>query len=123
MNDSACMKNIFLVFVGLLFLTGAKGQASNNNNLLSSADMSYLEQLTRDVMDSARINPGQKISDDFGVNNTGIVLIRPGGRSSYPAYWIRDYAMSVESGFVTPNEQKQRQKRNAIKHGFQMPVV
>jgi hypothetical protein len=107
MNDSTCMKNIFLVFVGLLFLTGAKGQASNNNNLLSSADMSYLEQLTRDVMDSARINPGQKISDDFGVNNTGIVLIRPGGRSSYPAYWIRDYAMSVESGFVTPNEQKQ----------------
>ncbi len=57
-------------------------------------------------MESSRIVPGQKIADEFGPNNTGGTLIRPGGRSCYPAFWIRDYAMSLESGFVTSEEQK-----------------
>lgn len=68
--------------------------------------MNYLEGITKDVLESSRIYPGQKIVDDFGGNATGITLIRPGGRTSYPAYWIRDYAMSVETGFVTKEEQK-----------------
>ncbi|MDB5275655.1 MAG: hypothetical protein JWR61_610 [Ferruginibacter sp.] len=101
------MKNIYLLLVSFLLLTGVKGQQGSNTSLLSKTDMNYLEGLTRDVMESSRIYPGQKISDDFGNNNTGIVLIRPGGRSSYPAYWIRDYVMSLESGFVTAEEQKQ----------------
>jgi hypothetical protein len=101
------MKYIFLLLVGFLLLTGVKGQQDSDKNLLSKTDMAYLEGLTRDVMESSRIYPGQKITDEFGNNNTGIVLIRPGGRSSYPAYWIRDYAMSIESGFVTAEEQKQ----------------
>jgi hypothetical protein len=44
----------------LTFVNGAKGQTGNNNNLLSTTDMGYLKQLTRDVMDSARISPGQR---------------------------------------------------------------
>jgi len=106
-NGSAFMKNISLAIVCFLFSTVVNGQQDSNKTLLSKLDMDYLETLTRDVMESSRIYPRQKISDDFGSNNTGIVLIRPGGRSSYPAYWIRDYAMSIESGFVTTEEQKQ----------------
>ena len=101
------MKNISLILVGLLFLMDVDGQRDINKTLLSKNDMDYLEELTRDVMESSRIYPGQKITDEFGKNTTGIVLIRPGGRTAYLAYWIRDYAMSVESGFVTKEEQKQ----------------
>ncbi len=101
------MKNISLIIVGLVFLISVKGQQDINKTLLSKSDMDYLEGLTRDVMESSRIYPGQKITDEFGKNATGIVLIRPGGRTAYPAYWIRDYAMSIESGFVTNDEQKQ----------------
>jgi hypothetical protein len=56
-------------------------------------------------MESSRIYLGQAIPE-FGNNNTGGTLIRPGGRSCYPAFWIRDYAMSLESGFVSVKEQK-----------------
>ncbi|HEY4209012.1 MAG TPA: hypothetical protein VGM31_19440 [Puia sp.] len=73
--------------------------------LLSHIDLVYLRGLTRDVLDSSRIRPGQKVSDEFGSNHTGGTLIRPGGRATYPAFWIRDYAMSLASGFVTREEQ------------------
>ena len=62
--------------------------------------------MTRDVMESARIYPLQKLPDPFGINNTGGTLIRPGGRDTYPAFWIRDYAMSLETGFVSLEEQR-----------------
>jgi hypothetical protein len=45
--------------------------------------------------------PGQT-----GPNNTGGILIRPGGRNCYPAFWIRDYAMSLECGFINLGEQE-----------------
>jgi hypothetical protein len=57
-------------------------------------------------MDSSRILPNQKISDGFGGNSTGGILIRPGGRNSYPSFWIRDYTMSLESDMITLDEQK-----------------
>ena len=46
------------------------------------------------------------IAGRYGPNNTGGVLIRPGGRDCYPCFWIRDYAMSLESGFISVEEQK-----------------
>ena len=46
------------------------------------------------------------IAGQYGPNNTGGVLIRPGGRDCYPSFWIRDYAMSLESGFISHEEQK-----------------
>jgi len=74
--------------------------------LLEKEDLEFLETLTRVVIDSSRILPGQKVSSDFGPNNTNGTLIRPGGRTSYPSFWIRDYAMSIESGYITLKEQK-----------------
>jgi hypothetical protein len=72
---------------------------------LSPNDLTFLKEMTKEVMDSSRILPNQKISEGFGGNSTGGVLIRPGGRDCYPSFWIRDYAMSLESGLVTKDEQ------------------
>lgn len=80
--------------------------AQNKSSILSNEDLNFLEKMTKDVMDSSRIHPGQFISTEFGANNTGGPLIRPGGRNAYPSFWIRDYAMSLETGFVTIAEQK-----------------
>ncbi len=88
--------NIF--YSGLLF-----GQQTAG--IISKDDLSFLENITKAVMDSSRIYPHQSIPS-FGSNETGGTLIRPGGRDTYPAFWIRDYAMSLETGFVKKEEQK-----------------
>lgn len=77
-----------------------------SENILSPDDLKFLETLTNDVLESSRIYPGQKVSPNFGPNNTGGTLIRPGGRNAYPSFWIRDYAMSLESGLIPLVEQK-----------------
>lgn len=74
--------------------------------IITREDFYFLEQMTKDVTESSRIYPNQQLPAPFGGNNTGGVLIRPGGRDTYPAFWIRDYAMSIESGFVDKEEQK-----------------
>lgn len=78
----------------------------NETGLIDREDLSFLESLTKDVLDSSRIFVGQYISKDFGPNNTGGTLIRPGGRDCYPSFWIRDYAMSLECGFIKEEEQR-----------------
>lgn len=102
------MKKIkVLILLNFVFSLGLVGQNKNQSMiLLDNSDMEFLKEMTKDVLESSRIYPGQKIADGFGGNGTGGVLIRPGGRSCYPAFWIRDYAMSIESGFVTAEEQK-----------------
>jgi hypothetical protein len=103
------MKNLLLAVSALILFCyqhSANGQNSENSRLLSDTDFEFLKELTKNVTESSRIYPGQKITDEFGPNNTGGILIRPGGRSCYPAFWIRDYAMSLETGFVTKEEQK-----------------
>ena len=95
---------ILLPFLILILInTLIQGQ---KKDLLQTEDLAFLKQMVKDVMDSSRIYPNQLISDNFGPNLTGGILIRPGGRNSYPAFWIRDYAMSIQSGFVTQEEQK-----------------
>jgi len=74
--------------------------------IITREQFEFLEQLTKDVVDSSRITPGQSVSDQFGPNNSGGNLIRPGGRNCYPSFWIRDYAMSLESEFIGAEEQR-----------------
>ena len=102
------MKSIkVIILLNLIFVLALSGQYKTQAQfLLNNYDLQFLKELTKDVMESSRIYPDQKISDGFGGNSTGGTLIRPGGRSCYPAFWIRDYAMSLESGFVTREEQK-----------------
>lgn len=68
-------------------------------DLLTKGDFDFLRGLTRDVLENARLYP-----EGGGVNHTKGVLIRPGG--AYPSFWIRDYAMSLESGMIGREEQE-----------------
>lgn len=96
---------IQILFFTILFMPCALVQGQHKN-ILDANDLTFLEQMVKDVMEASRIYPGQKISKDFGPNQTEGILIRPGGRTSYPAFWIRDYAMSIETGYVSEKEQK-----------------
>jgi hypothetical protein len=101
------MKKSIIIGVLQFFAAVLFGQDDGHTvKLLSDRDMTYLKELTRGVLDSSRIRPGQWISHEFGSNHTGGTLIRPGGRATYPAFWIRDYAMSLECGFITSEEQR-----------------
>ncbi|HSI77018.1 MAG TPA: hypothetical protein VK957_14050, partial [Lunatimonas sp.] len=73
--------------------------------ILSEADIIFLEKMTADVLEQSRIYPQQYISATFGSNETGGTLIRPGGKDAYPSFWIRDYALSLETGMVGIEEQ------------------
>ena len=107
-NMSALCQMYFhcLFIFCLLIPVGGIGQTTEETSLLSNQDLQFLEDLTASVVESSRIYPGQKAVDYFGPNNTGGTLIRPGGRDAYPSFWIRDYAMSLESGLIKPEEQK-----------------
>jgi len=95
------------IFLSIIIVFNSNGQSGYQpGSLLSPDDLKYLTEITKDVLDSSRISPGQKISSDFGGNLTGGILIRPGGRKTYPSFWIRDYAMSLECGFISVAEQK-----------------
>lgn len=95
-----------MLSLSMLALVNAQSGNTLNKDILDSKDFLFLNTLTKVIIDSSRIYPGQKIADKWGNNNTGAVLIKPGGGESYPAFWIRDYAMSLETGFVDKNEQK-----------------
>ncbi len=101
------MRIIYLAAILLLaVLCQLQSQNMVSTGLIKQHDFEFFELLTKDVLESSRIYPGQFISETYGSNNTGGTLIRPGGRHSYPAFWIRDYAMALECGFVFPEEQR-----------------
>lgn len=73
--------------------------------VVSGDDLEWLRALALDTLEASRVRPGEIVAG-VGPNTSGAVLIRPGGRAAYPAFWIRDYAMSLESGVVPPEEQR-----------------
>lgn len=63
--------------------------------------MEFLKGIAAATVKAAHVPPGG--TKKFGGRNTtGIPLITPGG--SYPAFWIRDYAMSLDCGLIGPEE-------------------
>ncbi len=100
------MKTFATLQLLCLFIVFNLNGQNKTHNLLSDSDFKFLEGLTKDVVERSRIQPKQVISKEFGGNNSGGTLIKPGGSDAYPAFWIRDYAMSIESGFITLEEQK-----------------
>lgn len=95
---------IFRWFLIALFVACSSGHIPQ----IPPEDLAFLEELARDVVDSSRILPGQDLPPSirsYGPNRSGITLIKPGGRDCYPSFWVRDYAMSLESGFITDQEQ------------------
>lgn len=95
--------------IGVFFVMcagGSTGFAATGPGALPAADdMAFLREMTAAVLEASRVAPGEKVGA-IGPNVTGGTLIRPGGRDCYPAFWIRDYAMSLESGLVAPDEQR-----------------
>lgn len=65
------------------------------------ASLVFLRDLTREVVQAARVGIGET-RNGAPLNTTGQILIMPGG--NYPAFWIRDFAMSLDSGFITAPE-------------------
>ncbi len=103
------MLKSFLVYTTfILFVLNTYAQTNNSitENLVDNDDFKFLKELAKDVLESSRVYAHQKITSDSIPNNTGGILIRPGGRDTYPSFWIRDYAMSLESGFISEEEQK-----------------
>ena len=65
--------------------------------------MAFLSQMTSDVVQACRVQPGQSVNGS-PANTVGYTLIMPGGNGGYPAFWVRDFAMSLGSGCITPQE-------------------
>src|SRR5690554_8042972 len=93
------------VWVTLICLLGYS-ELNQAQSIISKDDFNFLEEITEAVLDSSRIYPNQKLVAPFGANNTGGILIRPGGRETYPSFWIRDYAMTLEADLINKEEQK-----------------
>ncbi|MBT3274263.1 MAG: hypothetical protein HN368_13990 [Spirochaetales bacterium] len=75
----------------------------DNNHLSFYSAMRFLQDMTLEVLEQSRVRPGQSAAGERP-NATGGNLIRPGGRDCYPAFWIRDFAMSLECGLVPVDE-------------------
>ena len=114
----------------ILFCTFSAPANPQIPDLFSAEDWSFLETLTADVVEASRVTPGMKVGS-FGPNNTNGTLIRPGGRGCYPAFWIRDYAMSLDAGFFTLEEERhalfvtaafQEDQEVSLKSGSRIPV-
>ncbi len=89
----------------MLVSTGLAGLTRSWAAEFPAQDLEFLRGLTRDVVAASRVKPAQKAGSS-PANSCGVTLIMPGGRGSYPAYWIRDFAMSLESGFITWEEMR-----------------
>lgn len=100
------MSRLHVFLAAILFVTTFVQAQTTRNDFLSKDDLDFLKGITEAITRESRILPGQKAVDAFGPNSTGGTLIRPGGRGAYPSFWIRDYAMSLETGMVTKEEQK-----------------
>lgn len=67
-------------------------------------DLLFLRELTRDVIEASRVQPGSNGGGTWPIKNScGFTLITP-GKDTYPAFWVRDFSMAVDSGFVTQAE-------------------
>ncbi|MFA6959449.1 MAG: hypothetical protein WC205_01705 [Opitutaceae bacterium] len=66
--------------------------------------MEFLAGLTKASIEESRVHPGACVSNTLPANSSGKTLIRPGGRTCYPAVWTQDFALTLETGFVTPTE-------------------
>lgn len=101
------MKHASLIVAGiaLMYTSGAVAVTDQARQKLNESDVAFLWELTGAVVQESRVVPGAKVGK-YGPNTTGGILIRPGGRDCYPAFWIRDYTMSLDCGRISVEEQK-----------------
>ena len=65
--------------------------------------MSFLREIAAATVEASRVRAGESVVG-MPANTTGGPLVRPGGRGAYPAFWVRDFAMSLDSGLLTNEE-------------------
>ena len=86
---------------------GAAGEAPQSAGSAGTAfrrpDLAFLRDLTPQRGSGIPRPPGKNVGSS-PTNTCGFALLMPGGKGGYPAFWIRDFAMSLESGFVSPQE-------------------
>ncbi|MFH1942730.1 MAG: hypothetical protein ABIL68_11580 [bacterium] len=95
----------FIPLIILLFISCKKESRHRmaNEQLQLREAMLFLEDLAGEVLNASRVRQGESVAGR-GPNTTGGTLIRPGGRNCYPAFWIRDFTMSLECGLIPPEE-------------------
>lgn len=64
--------------------------------------MDYLRKIAAEVVESAQVAPGGRIPG--WQNTTGYTLLLPGGNDGYPAFWVRDAAMTLGADFIHADE-------------------
>jgi hypothetical protein len=71
---------------------------------LPKDDLDFLRAMTRDVVEASRVKPNSNGGGRWPLTNScGFALITP-GKDTYTAFWVRDFSMSVDSGFITAEE-------------------
>ena len=71
---------------------------------LPKADCDFLRDMTQDVVEASRVRPGSNGGGRWPLTNScGFTLITP-GKDTYTAFWIRDFSMAVDSGFISAEE-------------------
>ena len=71
---------------------------------LPKDDLAFLRDMTRDVVEASRVKPNSNGGGRWPLTNScGFTLITP-GKDTYTAFWVRDFSMAVDSGFITPAE-------------------
>ena len=71
---------------------------------LPKEDLAFLRDMTRDVVEASRVKPGSNGGGRWPLTNScGFTLVTP-GKDTYTAFWVRDFSMAVDSGFITAEE-------------------
>jgi len=70
--------------------------------LLSQADEDFLAGQARSMVSSARLSPGR--ANGQWRNLTPYTVHVPGGNMGYPAFWVRDAVMMLDSGLIAVRE-------------------
>ena len=73
---------------------------------LPKADLEFLRDMTRGVVEASRVRPGSNGGGHWPLTNScGFTLVTP-GKDTYTAFWPRDFSMSLDSGFITAAEMR-----------------
>jgi hypothetical protein len=91
-------------FTAFALLAASCALFPDRTPLLPEDDVAWLTKLSADVVAAARVLEGES-AGGHGPNLVKCTLYRPGGRDDYPAFWIRDYALSIDCGLIPWNEQ------------------
>jgi hypothetical protein len=71
---------------------------------LPKEDLDFLRGMTRDVFAASRVPPNSNGGGHWPITNScGFTIVSP-GKDTYPSFWLRDFSLSLDSGFITPDD-------------------